>query len=103
MNHKNSYKNPLISVIICAFSLKRFDMTVDCIHSIFDNTYKNYEIILVIDGNHELKQRMDQEFKESKNMTIIENEKNEGPSISRNRGVEYTKGDIVAFIICYLC
>ena len=87
-NYKNSRKNPLVSVIICAFSLKRVDMTIDCMHSIFDNTYKNYE----------LKQRMDQEFKGSKNVTIIENEKNEGPAISRNRGVEYANGDIVAFI-----
>lgn len=90
--------NPLVSVVICAFSLKRFDMTIDCIHSIFGNTYENYEIILVIDGNHELKQRMDLEFKDSKNMVIIENEKNEGPSISRNRGVKCARGDIVAFI-----
>lgn len=94
----DSDKSPLISVVICAFSLKRFDMTIDCIHSIFNNTYKNHEIVLVIDGNHELKQRMDLELKENKDVMIIENEKNEGPSISRNRGVEYAKGCIVAFI-----
>ncbi len=98
MEIKYMTENPLVSVIVCAFSLKRFDMTINCIHSIFNNTYKNCEIILVIDGNHELKQRMDQEFKENKDMIIIENEKNEGSSVSRNRGVEYAKGDIVAFI-----
>lgn len=94
-NHNDDNKRPLVSVIICAFSSKRFEMTVDCIHSIFNGTYKNYEIILVIDGNHELKQRMGDKFK---NITIIENEKNEGPSVSRNRGVEHAKGDIAAFI-----
>lgn len=91
------YKKPLISVVICAFSSKRFDMTVHCINSIIGGLYKNYEIILVIDGNHELKERMEERFKGS-NITIVENEKNEGPSISRNKGVEYAKGDIVAFI-----
>ncbi len=90
--------NPLVSVVICAFSSKRFDMTTECINSIFENTYKNYEIILVIDGNHELKQRMDQKFKGFKDLIILENEKNEGPSISRNRGVEAAKGDIISFI-----
>lgn len=95
---KGSNYNPLVSIVICAFSSNRLEKTVYCINSVFNNTYKNYEIILVIDGNHELKQMMDYKFKESKNMTIIENEKNEGPSISRNRGVEHAKGDIVVFI-----
>ncbi|VVB91059.1 Glycosyltransferase AglG [uncultured archaeon] len=73
-------------------------MTKFCIHSILNNTYKNYEIILVIDGNNELKKILDNEFKDIKNMIIIENEINLGPSVSRNRGVELAKGDIVAFI-----
>lgn len=97
MNDKND-KNFIISVVVCTFSSKRFGMTVDCINSIFDNTYKNYEIILVIDGNKELRQKLEHKFKDNKDITIIENEKNEGPSISRNRGVDCAKGDIVAFI-----
>lgn len=91
-------KEPFISVVICAFSSKRFDMTIDCIYSIFNNSYKNYEIILVIDGNSELKQKMDIKFKDVSNITIIENKENQGPAISRNRGVECAKGEIVAFI-----
>ena len=91
-------KNPFISIVICAYSLERFGMTVNCINSISNNNYKNYEIILVIDGNNELKQKLDIKFKGIDNITIIENKKNEGPSVSRNRGVEIAKGDIVAFI-----
>lgn len=90
--------NPKISAVICAFSLKRFDMIADCIYSILNNTYKNYEIILVIDGNRELKQKIESKFKDIDNLLIIENMKNEGASISRNKGIEYAKGDIVAFI-----
>jgi GT2 family glycosyltransferase len=91
-------KNSFISVVVCAFSLERFDKTIDCINSVLNNTYKNFEIILVIDGNQQLKQKMDLEFRYCKNFLIIDNKKNEGPAISRNKGVEYTKGDIVAFI-----
>lgn len=91
-------KNPLMSVVICTFSLKRFDTVVDCIRSIYNNTYKNYEIILVIDGNRELRQKIGSKFKYVDNMTIVENMKNEGPSASRNLGISCAKGDIIAFI-----
>lgn len=98
MMNKNEAKNPFISVIICVYSLKRFCETVGCINSILNNNYKNSELIVVIDGNKELKQKIDSEFKRVNNILIVENKKNEGPSLSRNRGIELAKGDIVAFI-----
>lgn len=90
---------PLISIVICMYSLKRYDMIIDCINSILENPYDNYEIILVIDGNKELGEKIHKEFDHSGDkIIIIENENNEGPSVSRNKGVRYAKGDIVAFI-----
>lgn len=91
-------KDPLVSVIIVAFSIKRFDMTVDCIYSILNNTYKNFEIILTIDGNDQLKHKMEDRFKSIDKIRIIGDKKDEGPSIARNRCVEIANGDIVAFI-----
>src|SRR5574341_182544 len=98
MLDKNGYSNPFVSVIICAFSLKRFNATVDCINSIFNNNYKNFEIIVVIDGNEELKQMLVSKFMGKDKMLILENKKNEGPSVSRNKGVGFAKGEIIAFI-----
>ena len=89
---------PLVSIIICAFSSKRFDMTVDCINSIFNNTYKNYEIILVIDGNERLKQKIEDRFKDVDEIIVIGNKKDSGPSIARNHGIEIANGNIIAFI-----
>jgi glycosyltransferase involved in cell wall biosynthesis len=94
----NNNNNPTISVVICAFSLDRFDKTLESINSIINNTYKNTEIILVIDGNDKLKQRMESKFESMNNITIVGNEKNEGASISRNLGVRHAKGEIIAFI-----
>lgn len=94
----NKNEKPLISVIICAFSLKRLKETVACINSILDNNYKNFEIIVVIDGNHELRQILEAKIKGTGKILFIENKKNEGPSVSRNLGVKHAKGEIVAFI-----
>jgi glycosyltransferase involved in cell wall biosynthesis len=95
---KNEIKNALVSVIICAFSTKRFDMTVDCIYSIFESTYTNYEIILVIDGNEQLKYSLSDRFKDIDKVTVIGNKKDGGPSMARNHGIEIANGDILAFI-----
>ncbi len=93
-----SNKNPFISVVICAFSLDRYDMTIECIDSVVNNTYDNNEIILIIDGNEKLKQRMESKFGQMDNIKIIGNDKNEGASVSRNLGVRQAKGEIIAFI-----
>lgn len=86
----------MISIVICAYSLNRLNQTLECIDSIFDNDYKDYEIILVVDGNRELKERIEKSIK--RDIIILENIKNEGPSYSRNKGAKNAKGDIIAFI-----
>jgi glycosyltransferase involved in cell wall biosynthesis len=95
-NYKNI--NPFISVVICAYSSKRFDLTMNCINSVLGNGYENYEMILVIDGNHGLCQKIESKVKGINNITVVENSKNEGASFSRNRGIELANGDIIAFI-----
>lgn len=88
----------LISTIVCAYSLKRFDKTVNCIETLLNNNYKNLEIIVVIDGNEELRQKIKSKFRNLGKVLIIGNNIDEGPSIARNRGIEHSRGDIIAFI-----
>lgn len=91
-------EEPLISAVICAYSLKRFDKTVNCIETLLNNNYKNLEIIVVIDGHEELKQKIKSRFKDIYKVVIMGNDIDEGPSIARNRGVEHSRGCIIAFI-----
>ena len=96
--NKITSENPIISVVICAYSSERYDDTIKSIFSILKNNYKNYEIIIIIDGNEDLKQKIKKKFKGINKISILDNKKNEGPSVSRNLGVDFSKGEIVAFI-----
>ena len=87
----------LISVII-PFYKKRFFFQ-KTIKSVYDQSYKNFEIILIYDD----KSRKDLEFvkkilKKIKKKKIIINKKNLGVGKSRNAGIKIAKGNYVAFL-----
>ena len=87
----------LVSIIIPYYRKKPFfEKTIDSINS---QTYKNFEIILIYDDNN----RSDLLFvkkvlKKIKNKKIIINKKNLGVGISRNRGINKSKGKFLSFI-----
>ncbi len=89
--------NDLVSIIIPYYRKKPFfEKTIDSINS---QTYKNFEIILIYDDNN----RSDLLFvkkvlKKIKNKKIIVNKKNLGVGISRNRGINKSKGKFLSFI-----
>ena len=60
----------------------------------------NYiEIILVNDGSHDGSLKIVKRFKKKyKYIRLIDNKKNCGVSISRNKGIEKAKGDYIFFI-----
>ena len=90
-------KYPLVSIVITYFNKKKYINKT--LNSIFSQSYKNFEIILVYDdGNlHDLKlvNFLMIKFKKKK---IIVNKKNIGVSKSRNKALKYCKGKYIAFI-----
>ena len=90
-------KYPLVSIVITYFNKKEYINKT--LNSIFSQSYKNFEIILVYDdGNlHDLKlvNFLITKFKKKK---IIVNKKNIGVSKSRNKALKYCKGKYIAFI-----
>lgn len=94
-------KNPLVSVVIPTY--KRSDMLLDAIESVKNQTYKNIEIIIVDDNdkNSEYRQQTKSKLKmyiESNEIRYIENEKNIGGSLTRNKGVKEARGKYIAFL-----
>ena len=84
----------LVSVIIPYF--KKKDTILSSINSVLDQTYKNFEIIIVYDDESE----SDWNFvKEIKNMdqriSVIQNKQKKGAGKSRNIGIQNSNGKFI--------
>lgn len=69
-----------------------------CLDSLVNQTYNNFEIIIVNDGStDESKKIIDKYFKKNNNIIVI-NQENQGLSIARNEGVKKSNGDYIIFV-----
>ena len=87
----------LVSIIIPYYKKKEF--INNTITSIINQTYKNFEIIIIYDDEDTSDLKFISEMqKRDKRINIIKNLKNEGAGNSRNKGIEKAKGKYIAFI-----
>ena len=84
-----------ISVVICAFTMDRWDTLMGAVGSCADQTLPPDEIIVVIDYNEELCRRATEEFTGAR---VVANQSVKGVSGARNTGVALASGDVIAFL-----
>ena len=68
----------------------------DCIKSLLNQTYKNFEAIFVNDGSTDNSNDIISKYKD--NRIKIINIKKSGVSFARNRGLSYLTGDYISFL-----
>lgn len=84
-----------ISVIICAYTMDRWDALCAAVQSCADQTIALDEIVVVVDYNDDLLRRATAEFT---NASVVANRSTKGLSGARNTGVVSSNGDVVAFL-----
>ena len=85
-----NYENILLSVIVSVY--KTEDKLERCLKSVFNQAYKNFEIILINDGSDEnLIKKILSKFDQNK-ITLINNKKNIGLFQSRLVGIKNSRG-----------
>lgn len=82
-----------VSVIIPTYN--RADTICRAVDSVLQQTYANLEIIIVDDGSTDHTQRVLQPYAHRAKIVC---QANQGPSAARNRGIEISQGEILAFL-----
>jgi glycosyltransferase involved in cell wall biosynthesis len=83
------------SVVICAYTMDRWDALVAAVKSCVDQSLAPDEIILVVDHNDELLERSRREIT---NANVVANRSTKGLSGARNTGIAASTGEFVAFL-----
>lgn len=86
---------PVVSVIVCAYTLRRWEALKEGIASIARQTQPPLETILVIDHNPELLEQARAAFPD---VRVVSGDVKRGVSSSRNTGIELASGEILAFL-----
>ena len=82
---------PLVSIITPVYNAERF--LSETIKSVKEQTYKNWELLLVDDCSKDNSAKIIKEFNRTDDrIKYIKLEKNSGASISRNKGIKNSKG-----------
>lgn len=89
-------KKDLISVIIPVYNAKEY--LQECLQSILEQTYQNFEVLMVDDGSTDGCDTIAKEFSENDGRFHYLSQNNMGPSVARNQGLDCAKGTYILFI-----
>lgn len=93
MNIVNKISEPLVSVILPVYNSDKY--LSESINSILNQTYKNFELIVVNDGSIDTSGNIILSFKDSR-IIYLKNDSNRGIAFSTNRAFDIAKGKYIA-------
>ena len=86
----------MISIIIPVFNAEKY--LPECLESITNQTYCDFEVICVNDGSSDKSSEICQSYVDRDNRFKLINKENGGVSSARNLALEKVKGDYVCFV-----
>lgn len=87
---------PFFSIIVPVFNVEQY--LKECLDSILNQSYKDFELILVNDGSMDKSLEICEKYAELDSRVILINQPNEGVSAARNKGIELAKGKYIWFV-----
>ena len=86
-----------VSVIVCTHSLDNFQNLKDAVDSLLNQTHREREIVIVVDGNQELYEEIVKAYGDQDGVEAVAIKDNIGLSGARNAGIRVAHGDVITF------
>ena len=87
---------PRLSIIVPIYNVEKY--LPRCIESILNQTFKDFELILVNDGSTDSSYEILKEYENKYDNFRVINQKNGGLSAAKNAGIKIAKGEYIAFL-----
>jgi cellulose synthase/poly-beta-1,6-N-acetylglucosamine synthase-like glycosyltransferase len=90
---------PVLSVVMTGYTMRRLPDVLEAIESLSRQTYRDLEIIFVAEGPEELAERVETIARNMgiANLRVVRNSGPPGLTFARNVGVQYARGNLIAF------
>lgn len=85
---------PLISVVMPVYNAEKY--LDEAIRSILDQTYNNFEFIIINDGSNDKSLKIIKKYKNQDERIVLISRENKGLIASLNEGIEHAKGKYIA-------
>ena len=86
----------MISVIVPVYNVEKY--IEDCIQSILQQTYKDFELLLIDDGSQDRSGQICDQYAKQDARIHVFHTVNQGVSAARNFGIKHAKGDYICFV-----
>ena len=88
--------NPVVSINLCCYNSEKY--LRETLQSIAGQTFQDWELVIVNDGSSDSTEAIIFEFRDQGYPLVYHYQENRGISASRNKAIELSRGEYLAFI-----
>jgi len=93
---ENNIVNPKVSIVMPAYNSRA--RIVESINSVINQTYENWELIVIDDGSSDDTYEIVNGVSKSESRIKLKKQKNQGIGATRNNGYQFSSGNWIAFL-----
>lgn len=87
---------PKLSIVVAVYNVEKY--LLRCVNSILDQSFKDFELLLIDDGSFDFSGNICDEYGKKDNRVRVFHKKNGGAASAKNFGVRMARGKYIGFV-----